>query len=97
MRELLKTYPQGDWRSQEGIAYADNGIAVATRLRPHIADLDTLKPAWHLLDWADYHYNIEPWGRMASILTTRGCMMQCSFCSHRVFWRGDWRFRDPAK
>jgi anaerobic magnesium-protoporphyrin IX monomethyl ester cyclase len=97
LRELLKTYPQGDWRSQEGIAYADNGIAVATRLRPHIADLDTLKPAWHLLDWADYHYNIEPWGRMASILTTRGCMMQCSFCSHRVFWRGDWRFRDPAK
>jgi anaerobic magnesium-protoporphyrin IX monomethyl ester cyclase len=34
---------------------------------------------------------------MGSILTTRGCMMQCSFCSHRVFWRGDWRTRDPIK
>jgi anaerobic magnesium-protoporphyrin IX monomethyl ester cyclase len=24
-------------------------------------------------------------------------MMDCSFCSHRVFWRGDWRTRDPQK
>ena len=66
-------------------------------MRPHIDDLDTLSPAWHLLDWDDYHYNIEPWGRMASILTSRGCMMGCSFCSHRLFWRGDWRARDPEK
>jgi len=34
---------------------------------------------------------------MASILTTRGCMMGCSFCSQRAFWRGDWRARDPKK
>jgi anaerobic magnesium-protoporphyrin IX monomethyl ester cyclase len=32
---------------------------------------------------------------MASMLTSRGCMMSCSFCSHRQFWRGDWRARDP--
>jgi anaerobic magnesium-protoporphyrin IX monomethyl ester cyclase len=62
-----------------------------------VVDLDTLTPAWDLLDWSLYHYNIEPWGRMASILTTRGCMMGCSFCSHRAFWRGDWRGRDPKK
>ena len=69
----------------------------STRLRTHIPDLDTLAPAWHLLDWQDYHYNIAPYGRMASVLTTRGCMMSCSFCSHRVFWRADWRARDPVK
>jgi anaerobic magnesium-protoporphyrin IX monomethyl ester cyclase len=34
---------------------------------------------------------------MASILTSRGCMMGCSFCSQRVFWRGEWRARDPHK
>ena len=40
-------------------------------------------------------YNIDPWGRMASILTSRGCMMGCAFCSQRLFWRGDWRARKP--
>jgi len=32
---------------------------------------------------------------MASVLTSRGCMMGCSFCSQRLFWRGDWRARTP--
>jgi anaerobic magnesium-protoporphyrin IX monomethyl ester cyclase len=34
---------------------------------------------------------------MASVLTSRGCMMGCAFCSQRLFWRGDWRARDPKK
>lgn len=97
LRELLQTLPEGRWQQLKGIAYRDGDKTVTTQMRSHIADLDTLSPAWHLLDWSDYHYNIEPWGRMGSILTTRGCMMQCSFCSHRVFWRGDWRVRDPQK
>ncbi|MGB4440799.1 MAG: radical SAM protein [Coriobacteriia bacterium] len=80
-----------------GIAFKRDGEIVATPQRPHIADLDTLTPAWDLLDWEDYHYNIDPWGRMASILTSRGCMMGCSFCSQRVFWRGEWRARDPYR
>ncbi|HEY5540232.1 MAG TPA: cobalamin-dependent protein, partial [Coriobacteriia bacterium] len=81
----------------KGIAFVRDGEIVATPMRPHIADLDTLEVAWHLLDWEDYHYNVEPWGRMASVLTSRGCMMGCSFCSQRLFWRGDWRARDPRK
>lgn len=96
--ELLDAVAEGRVREVEGIAYLDDdGAVVTTPMRAHIADLDALSPAWHLLDWSLYHYNIEPWGRMASILTTRGCMMGCSFCSHRRFWRGDWRARDPKK
>lgn len=97
LRELLPAIAEGRAGEVAGIAYLDSGTIVTTPMRPHIADLDTLSPAWHLLDWTLYHYNIEPWGRMASILTTRGCMMGCSFCSHRKFWRGDWRARDPRK
>ncbi|MGB8933245.1 MAG: radical SAM protein [Anaeromyxobacteraceae bacterium] len=93
--ELLAALPGGALGDVKGIAFVRDGKVVATPLRPHIADLNALKPAWHLLDWSDYHYNIEPWGRMASMLTSRGCMMGCSFCSHRQFWRGDWRARDP--
>ena len=96
--ELLEAAPAGLVADVEGIAYrGEDGAILTTPMRAHIADLDTLSPAWHLLDWDLYHYNIEPWGRMASILTTRGCMMGCSFCSHRKFWRGDWRARDPKK
>jgi anaerobic magnesium-protoporphyrin IX monomethyl ester cyclase len=94
--ELLAALPSGRLDEVQGIAFVRDGQPVATPLRPHVQDLDTLEPAWHLLDWKDYHYNIEPWGRMASMLTSRGCMMGCSFCSHRQFWRGDWRARTPA-
>jgi len=95
LAELMATVPGGDPAGVKGIAYLKDGEVVANPMRPHIADLDSLEVAWDLLDWDDYHYNIEPWGRMASILTSRGCMMGCAFCSQRLFWRGDWRSRKP--
>jgi anaerobic magnesium-protoporphyrin IX monomethyl ester cyclase len=95
--ELLAAVPAGTTAEVAGIAYRDGDGITATPMRPHIEDLDSIHAAWDLLDWDLYHYNIEPWGRMASILTTRGCMMGCSFCSHRAFWRGTWRARDPRK
>jgi anaerobic magnesium-protoporphyrin IX monomethyl ester cyclase len=95
--ELMSAIPAGTVDAVRGIAFLKDGAVVANPMRPHIADLDSLEVAWHLLDWKDYHYNIEPWGRMASVLTSRGCMMGCSFCSQRLFWRGDWRARDPRK
>lgn len=95
--ELLSAAADGDPKDVRGIAYVHDGRTVATAMRPHIEDLNSLLPAWHLLDWDIYHYKIEPWGRMASMLTSRGCMMGCSFCSHRQFWRGDWRARDPKQ
>jgi anaerobic magnesium-protoporphyrin IX monomethyl ester cyclase len=95
--ELLAALPAGRAHEVAGVACVRGGQVVATPLRPHVPDLDTMRPAWHLLDWDAYHYNIEPWGRMASVLTSRGCMMGCSFCSHRQFWRGDWRAREPQK
>ncbi len=93
--ELLSALDGGSLDDVKGIVFKRDGEVVVTPVRPHIADLDVLKPAWHLLDWPDYHYSIDPYGRMASILTSRGCMMGCSFCSHRQFWRGDWRARKP--
>jgi anaerobic magnesium-protoporphyrin IX monomethyl ester cyclase len=93
--DLMTTLPEGDPSAVQGIAFMKDGEVVATPMRPHITDLDELDVAFHLLDWEDYHYNIEPYGRMASILTSRGCMMGCAFCSQRLFWRGDWRSRKP--
>jgi anaerobic magnesium-protoporphyrin IX monomethyl ester cyclase len=95
--DLMAAVATGTDDEVKGIAFLRDGQVVTTPMRPHIADLDTLEVAWHLLDWQDYHYNVEPWGRMASVLTSRGCMMGCAFCSQRLFWRGDWRARDPKK
>jgi anaerobic magnesium-protoporphyrin IX monomethyl ester cyclase len=98
LEELLDALAEGTPLDDvHGIAFVRDGEIMTTPQRAHIEDLDTLTPAWDLLDWDDYHYNIDPWGRMASILTSRGCMMGCSFCSQRVFWRGEWRARDPYK
>lgn len=93
--ELLAALPDGGLDAVKGLAFRRDGLVLVTEIRPHILDLDTIKPAWHLLDWDAYRYRIDPPGRMASILTSRGCMMGCSFCSHRAFWRGDWRARTP--
>jgi len=95
--DLMATLPTGPADEIQGIAFLRGGEVVTTPLRAHITDLDSLDVAWHLLDWEDYHYNVEPYGRMASVLTSRGCMMGCAFCSQRLFWRGDWRARDPQK
>ena len=93
--EILDTLPDGSLDDIKGIAFSRDGQVVSNLGRPHIRDLDSLEVAWDLLDWEDYHYNVDPWGRMASVLTSRGCMMGCSFCSQRLFWRGDWRARTP--
>jgi len=93
--ELLSALVHGGLDGVKGIAFRRDDLILVTEIREHIADLDNHKPAWHLLDWKLYRYRIDPPGRMASILTSRGCMMGCSFCSHRSFWRGDWRARTP--
>lgn len=93
--ELLAALAAGPLDRVRGIAFLRDDIVMATETRPHAPDLDRFKPAWHLLDWSLYRYRIDPPGRMASVLTSRGCMMGCSFCSHRAFWRGDWRARTP--
>ncbi len=97
LAELMAVLPEGSADEVKGIAYLKDGHVVATEQQPHITDLDTLEPAWHLLDWEDYHYNVDPWGRMASVLTSRGCMMGCSFCAQRLFWRAEWRARRPKE
>lgn len=94
---LLAGLVQGEVAQVKGLARRHGGQVLAHPPRPHLEHLDALKPAWHLLDWEDYQYNIEPGGRMASILASRGCMMGCSFCSQRMYWRGEWRPREPSQ
>jgi anaerobic magnesium-protoporphyrin IX monomethyl ester cyclase len=79
----------------KGIAYAEDGLVVATPAAPQIMDLDRIKPDWNLLDWKKYIY--IPLGKRVAIPNmARGCPFTCSFCSQWMFWR-DYRVRDPRK
>ena len=95
LQALLPALRDGTAAQVAGIAYRAAGKTVINRRREQKRELEELAPAWDLLEWDLYNYWVAPGGRMASILTTRGCEMHCSFCSQRLFWRGSWRARSP--
>ncbi len=70
-----------DWRDILGIAYRRGEEVVANPLRPALDDLDRL-PVPDRSD-VDYAAHDLP---MASVLGSRGCPWDCSFCSIRPFY-----------
>jgi len=85
----------GDLSRVKGIAYRDDGRAVATPGRARLPNLDALPMAWDLLDWPNYTYFVYPGSRLAAVSTSRGCMFGCTFCSQQRFWEKSWRGRCP--
>lgn len=84
MLDLVQTIEDGgDLKEVEGLAFKDKdtGDLIVTPDRPIIHDLDELPfPAFHLFPMEKYKIlNITT--NVATIITTRGCPMQCSFCS----------------
>jgi anaerobic magnesium-protoporphyrin IX monomethyl ester cyclase len=78
-----------------GIAYRDDlGRPFATRPASTIADLDTNRVGWELIDISRYSY----WGgkRAAVMQFSRGCPHLCNYCGQRGFWTR-WRHREPKK
>lgn len=83
-----------------GLAYRDSqGNAVASAPRDLIADLDQLPfPAYHLLPGFPEKYKLplfsSPKFPNTSIISSRGCPYQCSYCDRSVFSKG-FRFNSP--
>lgn len=80
---LLNRLAEGaDWRDLEGLACrSDDGAVRSNRLRDPVADLDELPWPERL----DIDYESAPLAT-ASILGSRGCPWNCSFCSIRPFY-----------
>ena len=93
---LLNGVPEFDHIA--GIAYRKDNSIIRTGFREFIQDLDSLPfPAWHLLPVERYcvpSTGGDPNQRVFSLITSRGCPAQCTFCdSHTIFGR---RFRDRS-
>lgn len=96
--ELLEAHRSGgDMSKVLGIAFSQNGNIVRTEPRAFIEDLDSLSPAWHLVNWKDYPLYFIDDSTVAIVSSSRGCIHTCSFCSQHKFWQGTYRERDPHK
>lgn len=92
MLELVETLDEGgDLKNVKGIAY-EGGV---TPPRPLISDLDELPfPARHLLPMDQYKIlNMKL--HTATMVSGRGCPMQCSFCASAALHGNKLRMRSP--
>lgn len=70
----------------------------ATEFAPLVRDLDAIpRPAWEQMAMEKYN---DPFclGRSVTVLTSRGCPLECGFCTIAPFaGKRNYRRRDPAK
>jgi anaerobic magnesium-protoporphyrin IX monomethyl ester cyclase len=82
-----------------GVGYRLEGKGTLSGTRENIPDLDSLPfPAYHLITDFPRRYNLPlfsyPKAPNTSIISSRGCPYQCSYCDRSVFNRG-FRFNSP--
>jgi radical SAM superfamily enzyme YgiQ (UPF0313 family) len=88
---------KGRLRDVLGISFRDGSEVVSTADRPLIKDLDCLPFPDRALIGEDYHSviagaNIAP-RKFTSLVSSRGCVYRCRFCSCTQFARNRWRPR----
>lgn len=93
MLDLVETLSEGGDLSQvKGIAYGD----VVTPARPLITNLDEMPfPARHLLPM-DHYKILNMKLHTATMISGRGCPMQCSFCASAALHGRQLRMRSPS-
>lgn len=99
---LVRTLEKNkDYSAITGITFRKGRKIIANPLRPFIKDLDTLPfPARHLLPMKVYSEPEEEFVMrepVASMITSRGCPMNCVYCSIHSIWGHTWRGRNPQK
>jgi radical SAM superfamily enzyme YgiQ (UPF0313 family) len=98
--ELVHTLRTGGSAKEvQGIAFLDGERLVNGGLAPRLARIDAMPwPAWNLIDLEPYfvpNYTMGlALGRNLTILATRGCPYQCTFCSSPTMWTTRYTMRE---
>ena len=80
-----------------GISFAEGEQIVHTPERLPIKNLDELPPIrWENVPWGKYDYRFLNMP-CVSLLTSRGCPINCTFCSTTKMWGKHVRWRSPVK
>ena len=87
----------GDLEKVRGITFRKNGKIVATPDQPLVEDLDSLPFPYRKRIGVDYHcmiagVNVAP-KKFTSIVSSRGCVYNCRFCSCTEIAQKRWRPR----
>ena len=79
-----------------GLAYKKDGQVLANPCRSLIQSIDTIPfPARHLLPM-DKYFDVSTKERhFTTIVATRGCPFNCTFCDRKNRMGRNWRFRSP--
>jgi len=97
--ELIKALERDKpLKNIKGIVFREDGKIIKTEPRPLIENLDEVPfPSYRNIDFDKYavakppdYYEKE---RKASIISSRGCIGNCHFCSTTQFWSRRWRAR----
>ncbi len=101
MLEIVEHVAEGnrDFSDVLGASCRKDGAILHNAARPRIRDLDSLPlPARHLVDWKHYELNMYvkniPGG---SVMSSRGCPIDCSFCSASAMFTRRVTFRSAEK
>lgn len=96
-QDFLRVFDSGanNWGDIEGLWYKEDGRVINGGERDLIKDLDALPyPARHLFDLDEYPLYAPNGEPMLTVLSSRGCPYNCSFCFKGIVGR-TYRQRDP--
>ncbi|MFC1848654.1 radical SAM protein [candidate division CSSED10-310 bacterium] len=93
-RELCRqlTFSEPDFQAVPGLSLVVNQKVVHTKAPDLISNLDQFFPPRRDVDFFSERYSPVAWG---SIMASRGCPWQCTFCSSPRFWQRKLRYREP--
>ena len=98
MQELMQSLA-GDLSLEDiaGISFSANGEFVHNSDRVPIRNLDELQPInWESIPWKKYDYRFMNMP-CVSMQTSRGCPINCTFCSVTKMWGKHLRWKSPEK
>lgn len=97
MVELLEALETGGKLDKiKGLIFKKDGRIIVNKVRPQIENLDKIPfPAWDLLPIKCYYDVFTRRRKFATMIASRGCPFNCTFCDRKNRLGKKWRVRSP--